>query len=165
MTNSAAIYPGTFDPVTLGHEDVIERAARLFGRLTVAVSAGRGAKQPLFSLEERMEMLRMVTARLPNVEVAAFDGLLVDYARARGCAVLVRGLRAFSDFEYEFQMALANRKMAADVETMFLMPKADYSYVSSSIVREVAALGGAIDEFVSPEVAAVLARRFPQLKS
>lgn len=164
MTNSTAIYPGTFDPVTLGHEDVIERAARLFGRLTVAVSAGRGAKQPLFSLEERMEMLRTVTARLPNVEVDTFDGLLVDYARARGCAVLVRGLRAFSDFEYEFQMALANRKMAADVETVFLMPKADYSYVSSSIVREVAALGGAIREFVSPEVAAVLARRFPQLK-
>ena len=164
MTNSTAIYPGTFDPVTLGHEDVIERAARLFGRLTVAVSAGRGAKQPLFSLEERMEMLRTVTARLPNVEVDTFDGLLVDYARARGCAVLVRGLRAFSDFEYEFQMALANRKMVADVETVFLMPKADYSYVSSSIVREVAALGGAIREFVSPEVAAVLARRFPQLK-
>ena len=162
---STAIYPGTFDPVTLGHEDVIERAARLFGRLTVAVSAGRGAKAPLFSLEERMEMLRSVTARLPNVEVASFDGLLVDYARACGCTVLVRGLRAFSDFEYEFQMALANRKLAEDVETVFLMPKADYSYVSSSIVREVAALGGAIGEFVSPPVAALLARRFPQVKS
>lgn len=159
-----AIYPGTFDPLTLGHEDVIERAARLFDRLTVAVSAGRGAKAPWFTVEERMEMVRHATRRWSHVEVDSFDGLLVDYARAKGARVLVRGLRAFSDFEYEFQMALANRQLAGDVETLFLMPKPDYSYVSSSIVREVAALGGHVSEFVSPGVAEILRRRFPQIR-
>ena len=158
---TSAIYPGTFDPVTLGHEDLIERAARLFEEITVAVSVGRSVKDPLLSVEERMELLTRVTQHLPNVVVDSFEGLLVDYARARRCGVLVRGLRAFSDFEYEFQMALANRKMAGDVETLFLMPKADYSYVSSSIVREVASLGGDIDEFVSPPVAEALRAKFP----
>ena len=153
---SGAMYPGTFDPVTLGHQDLIERAAGIFDRVVVGVNAGQTRKDSLFDLEERMDLVRGVTRHLPNVEVDSFDGLLVDYARKKEIGVLVRGLRAFSDFEYEFQMALTNRKMAPDVETLFLMPKEDYSYVSSSIVREVAQLGGDIDGFVDLLVAKAL---------
>lgn len=149
--NRAAIYAGTFDPITLGHLDVIERAARIFNRLIIAVTAG-ARKQTLFSLEERRALIAETVKPYPNVEVDTFDGLLVDYARSKGVRVLVRGLRAFSDFEFEFQMALTNRKMAPDIETLFLMPKEDYSYVSSSTVREIAQFGGDTRDFVAEPV-------------
>ena len=149
--NRAAIYAGTFDPITLGHLDVIERAARIFNRLIIAV-AGSTRKETLFTVEERRALVAEVVKSFPNVEVDTFDGLLVQYARAKGVRVLVRGLRAFSDFEFEFQMALTNRKMAPDIETLFLMPKEDFSYVSSSTVREVAQYGGDTSDFVAEPV-------------
>jgi pantetheine-phosphate adenylyltransferase len=142
-----AVYPGTFDPVTLGHLDVIARASRIFARLVVAV-AKTPKKNLWFDLEERMNLVRDASSHLKNVEVDAFEGLLVDYARDRGVHVLVRGLRAFSDFEYEFQMALTNRKLAHSVETVFLMTSETHSYISSSVVREVAELGGDASGFV-----------------
>lgn len=145
--NRAAIYAGTFDPMTLGHLDVIERAARVFPRLILAV-AERTTKDPLFSLDERVAIAREAVAGFPLVEVEPFDGLLVAYARTKKVGVLVRGLRAFSDFEFEFQMALTNRKLAPDIETLFLMPNEDYSYVSSSTVRQIAELGGDVRPFV-----------------
>jgi pantetheine-phosphate adenylyltransferase len=154
----AAIYPGSFDPLTLGHLDVIERAAKIFDRLIVAVGVNT-SKQPIFSLEERLEMVRQVVAPMPNVEVDSFEGLLVDYCHRKSVMALVRGLRAFSDFEYEFQMALTNRKLAPDVETIFLMPKETHSYVSSSMVRQIAEMGGPIDDFVPPVVAVALKRQ------
>lgn len=145
--NRVVIYPGTFDPITLGHVDLIKRAARLFDRLILAISASP-RKNPLFTLDERLALARTLAAGLPHVEVDSFDGLLVDYVRRKKARVVLRGLRAFSDFEYEFQMALTNRKMAPDVETLFLMPNEIYSYVSSSMVREIAALGGDAGMFV-----------------
>ena len=153
-----AIYPGSFDPVTYGHIDVMERALRIFGRLVVAVAVSEG-KSPLFSVEERLGMLREAAKEIPGVEVDSFDTLLVDYAKRRGAGVIIRGLRALSDFEYEFQMALTNRKLAPDIETLFLMPNEDFSYVSSSMVREIAALGGGVGQFVPPAVAAALQRK------
>lgn len=146
-----AIYAGTFDPPTFGHIDVIQRGARIFDRLTVAVAAS-SSKQALFSVEERVGMLRDIVADIEAVEVDAFDGLLVDYARSREIHVIIRGLRAISDFEFEFQMALTNRKMAPDVETLFLMPKEEYSYVSSSVIKEIAQMGGALGHFVPTAV-------------
>ena len=157
---TVAIYPGTFDPVTLGHEDVIERAARIFDHLTVAVAEGVSEKKPLFSVKKRTDLLGEVLKDFENVRVESFSGLLVDYARRKNCRVLIRGLRAFSDFEYEFQMALTNRKMAPDIETLFLMPKEDYSYVSSSVIREVANLGGDFSQFVSHPVFEALTQEF-----
>jgi pantetheine-phosphate adenylyltransferase len=157
--NTSAIYPGSFDPVTRGHEDLIRRAAGIFTELTVAVAEPTGSKPLLFSMEERVELIRHAVEDLDNVMVEPFEGLLVDYATSRGCTVLVRGVRAFSDFEYEFQMALMNRKMTPEVETVFLMPSEEYSYVSSSLVREVASLGGDIHPFVSPQVAAALQQK------
>ena len=154
----AAIYPGTFDPLTLGHLDVIQRASQLFEKLTVAVADSPG-KKALFSLEERLQLVRDAVKGLPGVDVASFGGLLVNYARKSKVSVLVRGLRAFSDFEYEFQMALSNRKLAPDVETMFLMTSETYSYISSSVVREVAELGGDTSELVPPNVQAALVRK------
>jgi pantetheine-phosphate adenylyltransferase len=154
----AAIYPGTFDPLTLGHFDVIQRAAQLFEKLIVAVADNAG-KKCLFSLEERLQLVRDAVKGFPGVEVAPFSGLLVHYARKSNVSVLVRGLRAFSDFEYEFQMALSNRKLAPDVETMFLMTSEAYSYISSSVVREVAELGGDTTELVPPNVQAALVRK------
>ena len=162
---TSAIYPGTFDPVTLGHEDLIARAAGIFERLIVAVARDSSSKNRMFSVEERAELVGRVVNPFPNVEVQVFDGLLVGYAQSLGIHVLVRGLRAFSDFEYEFQMALTNRKMAPDVETLFLMPKEDTSYVSSSLVREVARLGGDISRFVSPAVAEALRMRIETLRA
>ena len=126
-----AIYPGSFDPVTLGHLDIIRRASGLFDRLIVAVMHNQN-KKPMFSVEERMEMLRRTTAGLPNVEIESFGGLLADYARRKNACVLVKGLRAVSDFEYEFQMALANRKLNADLDTVFLMTSSEYMYLSSA---------------------------------
>lgn len=157
--NQAAIYAGTFDPLTYGHLDVIERAARIFPRVVVGVAASQ-EKSPLFSLEERMDLVRSVTQELAGVEVAPFSGLLVDFAEQQEVEVIVRGLRAFSDFEFEFQMALTNRTMKPKVETLFLMPKQDYSYVSSSNVREVAKMGGDIRPFVPAPVQAALVKKY-----
>ena len=153
-----AVYAGTFDPMTYGHLDVATRAAHVFDRLTLAV-AEDPRKTLLFDVEERVALARECLAKLPNVEVVPFGGLLVDWARQRGIHTLIRGLRAFSDFEYEFQMALTNRKLAPDIETLFLMPNEDFSYVSSSMVREIAALGGGVGQFVPPAVAAALQRK------
>jgi pantetheine-phosphate adenylyltransferase len=150
-----AIYPGSFDPPTLGHLDVIERANRLFDRLIVAVGRN-SAKDPLFTVEERMLALRQSVAHLPSVEVDSFSGLLVDYARSKEARSLVRGLRATADFEYEFQMAMINRRLEGDIETVFLMTSWEHSYLSSSIVREVALLDGAYEEFVPEPVAKLM---------
>lgn len=145
-----AVCPGSFDPVTSGHIDVIERAARVFGEVVVAV-APNSTKRPLFSTEERIEMLVEATGHVPNVTVDSFTGLLVGYARSQGAGVIVKGLRAVSDFEFELQMALMNRNQAPDVETVFMMTGADYSYLSSSIVKEIAFLGGSVKGLV-PEI-------------
>ena len=155
---SRAVYAGTFDPMTFGHLDVAARAAHVFEHLTLAV-AEDPRKTLLFSVEERLELARTSVVGLDNVEVVPFGGLLVNWARNRGIHTLIRGLRAFSDFEYEFQMALTNRKLAPDIETMFLMPNEDFSYVSSSMVREIAALGGDVGKFVPAVVAAALKRK------
>ena len=154
-----AIYPGSFDPVTNGHLDVIARAARLFDRVVVAVASNE-LKQPLFSPEERLDLLRQATAGLPGVEVNAFRGLLDDFARECQAGVVVRGLRAISDFEFEFQMALMNRKLHPELETCFLTPKEELTYLSSRLIKEIARLGGAIDAFVPPPVARALRAKF-----
>jgi pantetheine-phosphate adenylyltransferase len=151
-----AIYPGSFDPVTNGHLDVIERARKLFDEVVVAV-AHNDQKHPLFSLEERLELLRATVGRTNNVEIAPMDGLLVNFARERKAIAVIRGLRAISDFEFEFQMALMNRKLEAAVETIFLMPKEEYTYLSSRIVKEIARLGGNVTDFVPAVVAQALA--------
>ena len=156
--NKKAIYAGTFDPMTLGHLDVVERAAHIFPELIVAVAEVTG-KDTLFSQKKRVEMVKKAVAKLPNVTVKTFNGLLVEYARAQGVGVLIRGLRAFSDFEYEFQMALTNRRLAPDIETLFLMPKQDYSFLSSTNVKQVALLGGDVTEFVPKAVAAALTQK------
>jgi pantetheine-phosphate adenylyltransferase len=142
-----AIYPGTFDPITNGHSDLIQRAAKLFDRVIVAI-AGSTHKVPLFSLERRVELSEEVLAEIPNIEITSFDCLLVDYVRSCGADVIIRGLRAVSDFEYEFQLAGMNRRLAPDVETMFLTPAEQYAFISSTLVREVAKHGGDISPFV-----------------
>ena len=148
------IYPGTFDPITRGHEDVVRRAAGLFGEVVVAVAASRSAT--LFTLEERVAMARDIFADFANVRVEGFDELLMNYVRAQGARVVLRGLRAVSDFEYEFQMAGMNRSIHPDVETIFLTPAEQYTFISASMVREVARFGGDVSKFVSPSVAAKL---------
>jgi len=154
-----AIYPGSFDPVTNGHLDVIERATGLFDRVIVAV-AHNDLKKPLFSPDERIDLLRQATRSLPGVAVTSFGGLLVDFARECQAGVVVRGLRAISDFEFEFQMALMNRKLHPELETCFLTPKEEFTYLSSRIIKEIARLGGAIDAFVTPVVARALREKF-----
>ncbi len=154
-----AIYPGSFDPVTDGHLDVIERARKLFDEVIVAV-AHNDEKQPLFSLEERLDLLRKTAGKIDRVRIAQFKGLLVDFAGAEKAGAVIRGLRAVSDFEFEFQMALMNRKLDAGVETIFLMPKEDYTYLSSRIVKEIASLGGDVSSFVPACVAKALNRKF-----
>lgn len=151
MKNILAIYPGSFDPVTNGHLDLIERGAKIFDRLVVSILRNLD-KQPLFSVDERVEMLREVTRPWENVEIDVFSGLLVDYARLREANVILRGIRAVSDYEYELQMAMMNRKLNKDLETVFMMPAASYSFLSSSLVREIAHLGGSITGFVPPIV-------------
>lgn len=154
-----AIYPGSFDPVTLGHIDVIQRALRLFDEVVVAAAPSEG-KGPLFSIDERLDL---ISASLPGekrLKVKKLEGLLVDFVTAEKAQVVVRGLRAISDFEFEFQMALMNRRLAPEVETIFLMPKEDYSYISSRIVKEVARLGGNVSDVVPPQVAAALRKKF-----
>jgi len=151
MRNHVAIYPGTFDPITYGHIDVVRRAMELFSRVVVLV-ARNSTKTPLFSDDERIAMIREVFRRERGVEVDGFDGLLVEYAKRRKAKVIVRGLRAVSDFEYEFQMALTNRKLAKTIDTVFLVPHERYTYLNSTIVREVARLGGDVSDFVPPTV-------------
>ncbi len=141
------IYPGTFDPVTLGHLDLIKRAVDIFDVLIVAV-ASNPHKNPLFSLNERIDMLKEVTKDINNIEIDYFEGLLIDYARKKKCNIVLRGIRAISDFEYEFQMALSNRKLAHDIETIFMMPSENYSYLSSKIIKEIASLGADLSGFV-----------------
>lgn len=146
-----AICPGSFDPVTLGHLDIITRASKLFDTVIVAVMTNL-KKTPSFTLEERVDLLRRAVVNLPNVQVDCFEGLLADYAREKGASAIVKGLRAVTDFEYEFQMALTNKKLNPDMETMFLTTNADFMYLSSSIVKQVAAYGGDISDFVLPEL-------------
>lgn len=155
----SVVYPGTFDPITNGHVDLIHRAARLFDRVLVGVAADTG-KTPLFNTMERLQLVRDSLLGLPNVEVVAFEGLLVDFARQLGVDVIMRGLRAVSDFEYEFQLAGMNRRMAPDIETLFLTPAEKYAYISSSLVREIARLKGDVSTFVTPPVQAALKERF-----
>ena len=157
----AVIYPGSFDPLTNGHLSLIHRALSMFDRLIVAV-AHNPKKQPLFSVEERMELIREAIDNDPRVEVDSFEGLLVNYARSRKVKLILRGLRAVSDFEYEFQMANMNRTLDSEIETVFVMTGEDYFYVSSQIVREVAALGGDVSNLVPPNVLAKLHQRFPK---
>ena len=151
MRQITAIYPGSFDPVTNGHLDLIERASGLFDRLIVAILVNPD-KDPLFSVGERVGMLKEAVKHLPNVEVDTFEGLLVDYARRQGARVLLRGIRAVSDYEYELQMALMNRQLQPDIETVFMLPAEAYSYLSSRLVKEVARLGGSIKDLVPPTV-------------
>jgi pantetheine-phosphate adenylyltransferase len=153
-----AIYPGSFDPVTNGHLDVVERARKLFDEVIVAV-AHNDEKSPLFSLQERLDFLQQTLGKIDNVRIAHFTGLLVDFARAQEASAVIRGLRAISDFEFEFQMALMNRKLEAAVETIFLMPKEEYTYLSSRIVKEIARLGGNVSKFVAAPVAKALAAK------
>jgi len=151
MKPIVAIYPGSFDPVTNGHLDLIARGAKMFDRLIVAVLRNT-EKEPLFGVSERVEMLREATGQWSNVEADVFDGLLVDYARAKNAQVVVRGIRAISDYEYELQMALMNRKLEPNLETVFMMPAETYSYLSSRLVKEVFRLGGDISNLVPPSV-------------
>ncbi|HNQ88972.1 MAG TPA: pantetheine-phosphate adenylyltransferase [Verrucomicrobiota bacterium] len=153
------VYPGSFDPVTNGHLDVIQRASRLFDRVVVAV-AENDSKQPLFTLHERRDLVAQTIGHLPNVQADSFSGLLIDYAASLGAQAIIRGLRAVSDFEFEFQLALINRKMNETVETIFMMPKDTYTFLSSRIVKEVCRLGGDVSAFVPPHVAIALQRRF-----
>ena len=154
-----AIYPGSFDPPTRGHEDLIRRSLLLSDRLIVAVAVNV-SKQPLFSVEERLAMLRTAVGPDPRIEFVSFEGLLADFARRVGASVVVRGLRAVSDFEYEFQMALMNRQLHPSLETVFLVPALDLTYLSSSLVREVARFGGDVSALVHPAVAEALRARF-----
>jgi len=153
--HTRAIYPGTFDPVTNGHADLIERAAKLFKHVVIGIAANP-SKKPRFTLEERVELLRVVTSHLDNVEVVGFSGLLVDFAKDQQASVLVRGLRAVSDFEYEFQLANMNRRLSSDLESVFLTPAEENSFISSTLVKEVAHHGGDVSQFVHPEVAKAL---------
>jgi pantetheine-phosphate adenylyltransferase len=152
------MYPGTFDPITLGHEDLVRRASRLFDKVVVAVAANPG-KKPMFNLDERVALAKTVLSEFERVEVTGYDGLTVNFARDNELQVIVRGLRAISDFEYEFQLANMNRHLTDEVETAFLTPTETYTYISSSLVREIASMGGDISEFVSPKVKLALLER------
>jgi pantetheine-phosphate adenylyltransferase len=158
-----AIYPGSFDPLTNGHLDVVQRAAKLFDRVVIAVAKNDG-KQPTFALAERLALVKQAVKHLPNVEADAFSGLLVEYVAAKKAQAIVRGLRAVSDFEFEFQLALMNRKLNESVETIFMMPKDTYTFLSSRIVKEIARLGGDVSSFVPPHVQAALKEKFRRRK-
>ncbi len=159
MSDGIAVYPGTFDPLTRGHEDLVRRAARLFERVVVGIAESRG-KRPIFTLAERVGIAREVLAPLPNVTVHGFDCLLMDFVNQHNARVILRGLRAVSDFEYEFQMAGMNRNLYPDVETLFLTPGEQYMFVSATMVREIASLGGDVSKFVPPHVLECLRRKF-----
>ncbi len=153
------VYPGTFDPITNGHSDLVARAAKLFGKVIVAVAVNPG-KNPAFDLQQRIALAEVVLDKVENAEVRAFDSLLVDFVRDCGAGVILRGLRAVSDFEYEFQLAGMNRRLAPTVETLFLTPAEQFAYISSGLVREIASLGGDVSEFVHPQVQAALRKRY-----
>ena len=153
-----AIYPGTFDPVTNGHLDLAERASSLFDQIVVAISASP-AKQPLFSLEERIELAEQTLGHIPNLEIAGFSSLLINFMAKREASIVVRGLRAVSDFEYEFQLAAMNRRLDNTIETVFLTPAENYTFLSATLVREIAALGGDVDQFVHPVVNQALLKK------
>jgi pantetheine-phosphate adenylyltransferase len=156
-----AIYPGSFDPLTLGHDDIVRRALKLADGVLIAVAErATHTKQPMFSMDERVNMISEVYADEPAIQVVPFSGLLVDFAREHGARLIVRGLRAVSDFEYEFQMALMNRSLWPEIEVIFMAPATSYTFLSSSLVREVASLGGDVSEFVPPEVLERLVRSF-----
>ncbi len=157
MHKRNAIYPGTFDPITNGHHDLVRRAASIFDRLVVAVAANPN-KAPMFSMEQRVDMARRVLVDMPNVEVCGYSGLTVDFARQLGFSVVVRGLRAVSDFEFEFQLANMSRHLSAEIESVFMTTQEQYTFISSTLVREIAVLGGDVSEFVHPIVQAELKR-------
>lgn len=159
MPTRLCIYPGTFDPITYGHLDVLARATKLFDRVTLAIAENAG-KGPLFSAEERLAMIRPEIARFPNVTATTFGGLLVEFAMAQGATAIIRGLRALSDFEFEFNMALMNRHLEERLETIFVMPNEQFSYTSSTLVKQVAKYGGDITKFVPPHVAAALRKAY-----
>ncbi len=156
---SRAMYPGTFDPITNGHDDLVRRACRIFDHVVVAIAANPG-KTPLLPLEQRLDLARRVLSDVPNVEVAGYSGLTVEFARQQRLNVIVRGLRAVSDFEFEFQLATMNRHLSDEVETVFLTPTEQFNFVSSTLIREIAGFGGDVREFVHPMVAEALAARF-----
>jgi pantetheine-phosphate adenylyltransferase len=162
--NITAIYPGTFDPITSGHLDLVARAAQLYSDIIIAVAANK-AKTPLFSLAERVGLAQSVTAEFSNVRVIGFDNLLVDCAKQHGARVILRGLRAVSDFEYEFQLAGMNRRLAPELETVFLTPAEQYEFISSSMIREIARLKGDVSCFVSPRVHTKLIEKFAELEN
>jgi len=153
-----AVYPGSFDPITLGHMDIIERASKLFDTLIVAVMVNQ-EKKPVFTAHERVAMLEDVTAGIKNVRIAHFEGLLADFARQNGAETIIKGLRAVSDFEYEFQMAMVNKKLNPDLDTVFLMTSEKYMYLSSRVVKDVGAFGGDLSGFVPPEVAGLVSEK------
>lgn len=157
--STRAMYPGTFDPITLGHEDLVRRAASVFERVVVSIASNTGSKVPMFGLDERVAMVRNAVGDIPGVEVMGYDKLTVDFAEANDLNVIIRGLRAVSDFEYEFQLAAMNRHLTETVETVFLTPTEEYAFISSTLVKEVAALGGDVSEFVSPAVRQALLER------
>ena len=150
-----AVYPGTFDPITNGHLDLVKRASQIFDKIIIAVS-NNPHKTPLFSIQERRDLIAQIVESMENIEVDLFDGLLVDYASGKGACALIRGLRAVSDFEYEFQMALMNRKLKPDLETVYLMPSEEYTYINSTIAKEIARLGGDVSCFLPKQVVAAL---------
>jgi len=156
---SRAMYPGTFDPFTNGHNDLVRRACRIFDKVVIAIAANPG-KAPLFTLEQRVDLVQRVLADVPNVEVTGYTGLTVDFARTRGLNVIVRGLRAVSDFEFEFQLATMSRHLNDQVETVFLTPTEQFNFVSSTLIREIASFGGNVSEFVHPIVAEALRNRY-----
>jgi pantetheine-phosphate adenylyltransferase len=156
---SRAMYPGTFDPFTNGHNDLVRRACRIFDKVVVAIAANPG-KAPMFTLEQRVDLARRVLADLPNVEVTGYTGLTVEFARQHGLNVIVRGLRAVSDFEFEFQLATMSRHLSTEVETVFLTPTEQFNFISSTLIREIASLGGNVSEFVHPIVAEAMKSRF-----
>lgn len=162
--HQTAIYPGTFDPITNGHLDIIKRAARIFDKVIVAVAKNTG-KTTLFSMDERQQLIKSSVEHIEGVSVEIFDGLIVDFCHKKGASALIRGLRALSDFEYEFQMALLNRKIGKDVESVFLMPKEKYTYLSSSMIKEIAALGGDVSCFVPEHVKNELINKFKKKES
>ncbi len=164
LNKRVAIYAGTFDPMTRGHEDLVRRAACLFDRVIVAIAQNQ-PKRPFFSLAERVEMAQEVLAPYPNAEVCGFDGLLMDFLHAKGAKVIIRGLRAVSDFDYEFQLAGMNRNLFPEVETVFLTPGEQYLFISATIVREIAVLGGDVSKFVQPAVRARLAKRVREIST
>lgn len=158
MAEIRAVYPGTFDPVTYGHIDLMRRGRLIFNELVVAV-ANNPRKEPLFSLEERVGFIKEAVADMPNIKVKPFESLLVDFARGVGASVILKGLRAVSDFDYELQMSLTNRRLADDIETVFMMPSEEFSFISSSLIKEIASLNGAIDSMVPPSVEKALKER------